>query len=215
LNRVWRARCRRPPMRSGLDPKVREGVILRVAALCRSPFERMQHLDQARKAGGARRRSRRSKAAPGRSPTSWTSSTSAWPRCVPPTPPSPSSPTSSRGAARLSLARRLRPLRPARDHLRRGVIETREPGSRAAQAGADRNRPAAAPASWPTQAAARRGSYGAPEPPIPARGSSSPVAPRACSRPAPATSTPCRSIPSRTARSNSSTPRRVRSPTSR
>ena len=36
---------------SGLDPKLREGVILRVAALCDSPFERMQHLGEARKVG--------------------------------------------------------------------------------------------------------------------------------------------------------------------
>ena len=36
---------------SGLDPKLREGVILRVAALSDSPFERMQHLSEARKAG--------------------------------------------------------------------------------------------------------------------------------------------------------------------
>ena len=36
---------------SGLDPKLREGVILRVAALSDSPFERMQHLGEARKAG--------------------------------------------------------------------------------------------------------------------------------------------------------------------
>jgi len=36
---------------SGLDPKLREGIILRVAALSDSPFERMQHLDEARKTG--------------------------------------------------------------------------------------------------------------------------------------------------------------------
>ena len=36
---------------SGLDPKLREGVILRVAALSDSPFERMQHLGEARKTG--------------------------------------------------------------------------------------------------------------------------------------------------------------------
>lgn len=36
---------------SGLDPKLREGIILRTAALSDSAFERMQHLDQARKAG--------------------------------------------------------------------------------------------------------------------------------------------------------------------
>ena len=36
---------------SGLDPRLREGVILRVAALSQSPFERMQHLGEARKAG--------------------------------------------------------------------------------------------------------------------------------------------------------------------
>ena len=36
---------------AGLDPKLREGVILRVAHLCASPYERMQHLGQARKAG--------------------------------------------------------------------------------------------------------------------------------------------------------------------
>ncbi len=36
---------------SGLDPKLREGVILRVAALSASPYERMQHLEQAEKAG--------------------------------------------------------------------------------------------------------------------------------------------------------------------
>lgn len=36
---------------ASLDPKLREGIILRVAALSDSPFERMQHLGQARKAG--------------------------------------------------------------------------------------------------------------------------------------------------------------------
>ena len=36
---------------SGLDAKLREGIILRVAALCDSPFERMQHLAEARKTG--------------------------------------------------------------------------------------------------------------------------------------------------------------------
>ncbi len=36
---------------SGLDPKLREGIILRVAALCDSPFETMQHLGQAAKTG--------------------------------------------------------------------------------------------------------------------------------------------------------------------
>ncbi len=36
---------------SGLDPKVREGAILRVAALSRSAFERMQHLGEAGRAG--------------------------------------------------------------------------------------------------------------------------------------------------------------------
>jgi alkylhydroperoxidase family enzyme len=36
---------------AGLDPKLREGVILRVAHLCGSAYERMQHLDQVRKAG--------------------------------------------------------------------------------------------------------------------------------------------------------------------
>lgn len=36
---------------SGLDAKLREGVILRVAALSDSPFERMQHLGEARKTG--------------------------------------------------------------------------------------------------------------------------------------------------------------------
>ncbi len=36
---------------SGLDAKVREGIILRVAALSRCPFERMQHLGQAEQAG--------------------------------------------------------------------------------------------------------------------------------------------------------------------
>ena len=36
---------------SGLDPKLREGIILRVAALSNSPFERMQHVGEARKAG--------------------------------------------------------------------------------------------------------------------------------------------------------------------
>lgn len=36
---------------SGLDPKLREGAILRVAALSRSAYERMQHLEQARKVG--------------------------------------------------------------------------------------------------------------------------------------------------------------------
>ncbi len=36
---------------SPLDPALREAVILRVAALENSAFERMQHLDQARKAG--------------------------------------------------------------------------------------------------------------------------------------------------------------------
>ena len=34
-----------------LDPKVREAVILRVAALHANAYERMQHLDQARKVG--------------------------------------------------------------------------------------------------------------------------------------------------------------------
>jgi alkylhydroperoxidase family enzyme len=36
---------------SGLDPKLREGIILRVAALSDSPFERMQHLGEARTVG--------------------------------------------------------------------------------------------------------------------------------------------------------------------
>jgi alkylhydroperoxidase family enzyme len=36
---------------SGLDPKIREGVIIRVAALSGSAYERMQHLDQAMKTG--------------------------------------------------------------------------------------------------------------------------------------------------------------------
>ena len=36
---------------SGLDPKLREGVILRVAALSGSAYERMQHLGQAEKTG--------------------------------------------------------------------------------------------------------------------------------------------------------------------
>ncbi len=36
---------------SGLDPKLREGVILRVAALSDSAFERMQHLGEAKKTG--------------------------------------------------------------------------------------------------------------------------------------------------------------------
>ena len=36
---------------SVLDPKVREGAILRVAALSNSAFERMQHIGEARKAG--------------------------------------------------------------------------------------------------------------------------------------------------------------------
>lgn len=36
---------------SALDPKLREGVILRVAALSGSAYERMQHLGQAEKAG--------------------------------------------------------------------------------------------------------------------------------------------------------------------
>lgn len=36
---------------SGLDAKVREGVILRVAALSGCAFERMQHLGEAQKAG--------------------------------------------------------------------------------------------------------------------------------------------------------------------
>lgn len=36
---------------SGLNPKLREGVILRVAALNNSAYERMQHLEQAKKAG--------------------------------------------------------------------------------------------------------------------------------------------------------------------
>ena len=36
---------------SGLDPKLREAIILRVAALSQSPFERMQHLGEARKTG--------------------------------------------------------------------------------------------------------------------------------------------------------------------
>lgn len=36
---------------AGLDPKLREGIILRVAALSESAFERMQHLGEARKAG--------------------------------------------------------------------------------------------------------------------------------------------------------------------
>lgn len=36
---------------SGLDPKLREGVILRVAALSGSAYERMQHVGQAEEAG--------------------------------------------------------------------------------------------------------------------------------------------------------------------
>lgn len=36
---------------SGLDARWREGIILRVAALTHSAYERMQHLDQARKSG--------------------------------------------------------------------------------------------------------------------------------------------------------------------
>ena len=36
---------------SGLDPKVREAIVLRVARLSGSAYERMQHLEQARKAG--------------------------------------------------------------------------------------------------------------------------------------------------------------------
>ncbi len=36
---------------SGLDPKIREAVILRVAALQGSAYERMQHLEQAKKVG--------------------------------------------------------------------------------------------------------------------------------------------------------------------
>ncbi len=36
---------------SGLDPKLREGLILRVAALSGSAYERMQHLGQAAKVG--------------------------------------------------------------------------------------------------------------------------------------------------------------------
>ncbi len=36
---------------SGLDPRLREAVILRVAELSGSAYERMQHLDQARAAG--------------------------------------------------------------------------------------------------------------------------------------------------------------------
>ena len=36
---------------SDLDPKLREGVNLRVAALCDSAYERMRHLDEAGKAG--------------------------------------------------------------------------------------------------------------------------------------------------------------------
>ena len=36
---------------SGLDPKLREGAILRVAVLMGSAYERMQHLEQARKVG--------------------------------------------------------------------------------------------------------------------------------------------------------------------
>lgn len=36
---------------SELDPKLREGIILRLAALSGSPFERMQHLNEARKTG--------------------------------------------------------------------------------------------------------------------------------------------------------------------
>ncbi len=36
---------------SGLDPKIREAVILRIAALQSSPYERMQHLEQAHKVG--------------------------------------------------------------------------------------------------------------------------------------------------------------------
>jgi alkylhydroperoxidase family enzyme len=35
---------------AGLDPKLREGVILRVAHLCGSAYERMQHLGPARAA---------------------------------------------------------------------------------------------------------------------------------------------------------------------
>lgn len=36
---------------SGLDAKLREGIILRVAALSESPFERMQHLGEAKRSG--------------------------------------------------------------------------------------------------------------------------------------------------------------------
>jgi len=36
---------------SGLDPKLREGVILRVATLMESAYERMQHLAEAKKVG--------------------------------------------------------------------------------------------------------------------------------------------------------------------
>lgn len=36
---------------SGFDAATREAAILRVAALCNSAYERMQHLDQARKVG--------------------------------------------------------------------------------------------------------------------------------------------------------------------
>ncbi|WP_133648546.1 carboxymuconolactone decarboxylase family protein [Paraburkholderia flava] len=36
---------------SGLDPKIREGAILRVASLCNSAYERMQHEGQALKSG--------------------------------------------------------------------------------------------------------------------------------------------------------------------
>lgn len=36
---------------SGLNPKLREGIILRIAALSGSAFERMQHLGEAKKAG--------------------------------------------------------------------------------------------------------------------------------------------------------------------
>jgi alkylhydroperoxidase family enzyme len=39
---------------SGLDPKIREGAILRVASLCDSAYERMQHVDQALRNGWTR-----------------------------------------------------------------------------------------------------------------------------------------------------------------
>ena len=96
--------------------------------------------------------------------------------------------------------------------------DTPQPGgaaARSAQAGADRGS-SASPCRCPASSSrCRRRRPRRPKPPIRARASSRPMARRACSRRAPATSTPSRSIPSPTARSIRSMPRPARSPTSR